>query len=58
MEPITMEALYDIVERHYGEAGVIALEGSCLTPDDLAKGETHCLDRIAPALEEELGGDF
>jgi hypothetical protein len=47
----------DLVERlraDFGEPGVHAYETSCLTDEDLALGYDHCVERIGPALEEEL----
>jgi len=44
--------LLALVERRYGEAGVYALESSCLTYTDLLLGEEHCLAALAPAIEE------
>lgn len=58
MEPIDSALLYRIVERKYGEEGILALEASCLTAADLEKGERHCLDAIQPALEEVYNFDL
>ena len=55
--PITMLEVLNRMEAHYGDAGVIACEGTCLTPADLEQGWDHCLGRCLPALEEELLSD-
>jgi hypothetical protein len=41
------------LQKHYGDAGVYAAEGSCLLAEDYMKGYDHCLGLILPALEEE-----
>ena len=51
---MTYEELIAKARHYYGDAGLFAVETSCIGPDDLAKGLDHCLERIAPALEEEL----
>lgn len=52
-----MEQLAERLRRDFGDAGVYALETSALTEADLALGYEHVLERIAPALEEELMHD-
>jgi hypothetical protein len=42
------------IQEAYGNPGLYAYESSCLTDEDIAKGYDHCVERIAPALEEEL----
>lgn len=52
---MTYAEMIDKVEELYGEAGVFAVGSSCLTQEDAAKGLDYCINRILPALEEELG---
>lgn len=54
MSAITEKEFFARVEEEYGEAGLCAGESTCLTQDDFAKGYDHCIERITPALEEEL----
>lgn len=55
--PITRERLMALAEEDYGDVGVDAVQFSCLTDEDLAKGRDHCLERIQPALEEMTSHD-
>lgn len=52
---MTWDELMLWLERDFGEAGPNAAETSCLSKADLALGYEHCVERIAPALEEEMG---
>lgn len=58
LDDINRTAIYDQAERHYGEAGVNAIESSCLTTEDFRKGWSHCDAKIRPALEEMHDADL
>lgn len=49
--------IYAVAEQRYGDAGVNAIEASCLTVEDFKLGWEHCLTKILPALEKELTYD-
>lgn len=51
---MTPEQFRKKIEIDYGEAGLFASESMCLTNDDYALGYDHCVEKITPALEEEL----
>jgi hypothetical protein len=51
------ESVHAELQKHYGDSGIFAAESSCLVESDYAQGYEHCLDKILPALEEELSYD-
>ena len=53
-DPTEYAKMQTEVEKIYGEEGVYAFESTCLTEEDCAQGIDYVLERIAPALEEEL----
>lgn len=54
LEDSDVQMVRDRVATEYGDAGTSALETSCVTRADCAKGYDHVLSMILPALEEEL----
>lgn len=46
--------IFQAILEAYGNPGLHAYESTCLTDEDIAKGYDHCVERIAPALEEEM----
>lgn len=51
---MTRAELEKRLQEDYGDPGFWALETSDINSEDLAAGYEHCLDKLAPALEEEL----
>ena len=51
---MTRAELEERLQEDYGDPGLWALETSDINSDDLAAGYEHCIEKLAPALEEEL----
>ena len=51
---MTYEGVTKELREMYGDAGVFALETSCVTTADCELGIDHVVNMILPALEEEL----